>query len=71
MSAAQLVDFKRTGRKGSLRPGGSRESLIFYISVFDEMNRRNEQPTTVNIIFSSPLTISIIKHHKINEKKLT
>jgi len=47
-------DFKRTRRGGSSRPGGWRERRTFYISLFDSINRRNEQPTTVNIIFSSP-----------------
>jgi len=54
ISVAQFVDFKRTGRGGSSRPGGGRKKRTFYNSLFDAINRRNEQPTAVNIIFSSP-----------------
>ena len=61
MSVAKFIGFKRTGRGGNARPGGVRERRKFYIPLFDAINRRNEQPTTVNIIFSSPLTIPTIK----------
>jgi len=46
--------------------GGKRR--LFYIPLFDAINRRNEQPTTVNIIFSPPLTVPTIKLKKINKK---
>jgi len=51
MSVARFVDFKRTRRGGSLWPEGRRK---FYISLFDAIKRRNEQPTTMNIISNSP-----------------
>ena len=54
MCLAQFVDFKQTGGGGSSQPGGWRKRRIYYIPLFDTINRRNEQPTTVNIIFSSP-----------------
>jgi len=51
---SMCVNCKRTGKGGSSQPGGRRERRTFYISLFDEINRRNEQLTTGNIIFSSP-----------------
>ena len=53
MPIAHFVDFLQTGRGGSLRPGGWSARREFYIPLFDAMNRQNEQPTTVNFIFSS------------------
>ena len=61
MSIISFFDFQRTGGGGSSRPGSWRERLTFYNPLFDAMNRRNEEPTMLNIIFSFPQLILTIK----------
>ena len=58
---AQYEYIKRTREWKSLQVGDRMGRRKFYIPPFDEINRRNEEPTTVNSIFSSPLTIPTIK----------
>jgi len=41
--------------------GRLEEKAYILSSTFDTINRRNEQPTTENIIFSSPETMPTIK----------
>jgi len=54
MPVAHFVDFKhREGeRNHGWEVGG--KSVHFMFHFFDAVDRRNEQPTTVKIIFSSP-----------------
>jgi len=54
MSAVQFVEFNTTRIGGSSRPAGWTEWCTFYILLFDATNRRDSQPTTVNIVFSPP-----------------
>jgi len=54
MCVAPFLNFERTRKGASLRLGGWRKRRTFYISLFVAISRRNEQPATVNIIFSSP-----------------
>ena len=59
---ARFVDFKWTGGGGSLRPREIWRIGVFHILLSYAINRRNEQPTTENTVFSCPLTIPTIKH---------
>jgi len=70
-------NFKRTGRRGRTQPGDKRHKTIlvacwremrtFYFPLFDATDRRNEQLTIVDLIFSSPEIIATIKRKKFNK----
>jgi len=68
---AHIVDFRWTRVGGCLRLGVWRERRTFYIPLFDRVNRRNEQPMTENIIFSSPYKQFQLSNVNIQQKKST
>jgi len=61
MYVGQFVAFKWARRGSSSQPRDWGERPKFYTPLFDAINRRNDQPTTVTIIFRSLQSIPVIK----------